>query len=79
MNRNLPTISSVRETLQKFQGQNVKMQVNLGRKKMVAFDAVLVNIYPSVFTVNVKNSDQPDRSYSYTEILCGNVKIQPKL
>ena len=77
MKRNLQTISSVKENLEKYKGKDVKMEVCLGRKKTINFDAILTNIYPSVFTVNVPNSDQPDRSYSYTEILCGNVKVLP--
>ena len=78
MKKNLTTISSIKENLEQYMGKDVKMEVCLGRKKMSNFDAVLTNIYPSVFTVNVPNSDNPNRSYSYTEILCGNVKIQPK-
>ena len=78
MKKNLQTISSVKEMLEKYKGKNIQMEVCLGRKKIVNFDAILTNIYPSVFTVNVPNSDQPDRSYSYTEILCGNVKVSLK-
>lgn len=75
MKRNLKTVANIKDTLSKIKGQNVKMEVCLGRKKMVEFDAVITNIYPSVFTVSVPNSEQPERSYSYTEILCGNVKV----
>ena len=78
MKRNLQTIASVKEILEKYKGKDIKLEVCLGRKKIVNFDAVITNIYPSVFTVNVPNSEQPDRSYSYTEILCGNVKVMPK-
>ena len=78
MKRKLQTISSVRENLLKIKGQDVKMEVCLGRKKMVNFDAVLKNIYPSVFTVDMKDGEHTEKSYSYTEILCGNVKVVPK-
>ena len=78
MRKDLKTVDYVKDTLSKIKGQNVKMEVCVGRKKIVNFDAVLTNIYPGVFTVSVPNSDQPERSYSYTEILCGNVKVTPK-
>lgn len=78
MRKDLGTIESVRKRLQDIKGSDVKMQVNKGRKKIVKFDARLINIYPSVFTVLVQNSSEPERSYSYTEVLCGNVKICPK-
>ena len=78
MKKELATIESVRKKLEDIMGSEVKMQVNKGRKKIVKFDAKLVSTYPSVFTVFVQNSSEPERSYSYTEVLCGNVKICPK-
>ena len=78
MKKELGTIESVRNKLLEIKGSDVKMQVNKGRKKIIKFDAKLINIYPSVFTVFVQNSSEPERSYSYTEVLCGNVKIYPK-
>ena len=78
MKKQLGTIESVRKQLESIKGTDVKMQVNKGRKKIVKFDAKLVSTYPSVFTVFVQNSNEPERSYSYTEVLCGNVKICPK-
>ena len=78
MKKELGTIESVRNKLLEIKGSDVKMQVNKGRKKIIKFDAKLINIYPSVFTVFVQNSSEPERSYSYTEVLCGNVKICPK-
>ncbi len=78
MKKELATIESVRKKLEDIKGSDVKMQVNKGRKKIIKFDAKLVSTYPSVFTVFVQNSSEPERSYSYTEVLCGNVKICPK-
>ena len=71
-------IKQIIEQINSLKGESVKMQVNKGRKKIIKFDAKLINIYPSVFTVFVQNSSEPERSYSYTEVLCGNVKICPK-
>lgn len=78
MKKELATIESVRKKLENIKGSDVKMQVNKGRKRIIKFDAKLISIYPSVFTVFVQNSSEPERSYSYTEVLCGNVKICPK-
>ena len=76
MKRQLQTIESVRDKLTELKGKNVKMAVNRGRRKIVKFDAVLTDIDPSVFTVTV--DDSCSQSYSYTEILCGNVKVVAK-
>ena len=76
MKRQLQTIESVRGKLLELKGKDVKMAVNRGRRKIVKFDAVLTDIYPSVFTVLV--GENGSQSYSYTEILCGNVKVVAK-
>ncbi len=78
MKRQLETIESVKKRLENFKGIDVEVAVNRGRRKIVKFDAKLVSIYPSVFTVSVPNSSESERSYSYTEVLCGNVRICPK-
>ena len=75
MKKELATIDSIRKQLENIKGSDVKMQVNKGRKKIVKFDAKLISTYPSIFTVYVQDSYEPERSYSYTEVLCGNVKI----
>ena len=78
MKKNLETIENVRKKLEGIKGQDIKMQVNRGRKKIVSFEARVVETYNSVFTVTVQEPSISERSYSYTEILCGNVKVFPK-
>jgi uncharacterized protein Veg len=77
MKKELRTIENVRDSLQRLKGEKVKMSVNRGRRKIVKFEAVLTNTYPSVFTVQIAE-DETSQSYSYTEVLCGNVKVAPK-
>ncbi len=57
--------------------KHVAVKVNLGRNKSVSYLGTLNGIYPSLFTV------QPDdkgflgkTTYSYSDVLCGNVKIK---
>ena len=78
MRRNLETIESVRKRLTEIKGQNVSLKVNRGRRRVESFDARLIEIYPSVFMVSVNDDAETSRSYSYTEVLCGNVHIKPK-
>lgn len=78
MKKQLQTIENVKENLEKLKGEIVKLSVNRGRKKIVKFEAVLTNIYPSVFTVTTNDESLNNHSYSYTEVLCGNVKVVPK-
>ncbi len=78
MRKQLETIESVKKKLENIKGTDVEVAVNRGRRKFVKFDAKLTSIYPSVFTVSVQDSNASERSYSYTEVLCGNVRICPK-
>lgn len=78
MKKQLATIESVKQKLNDIKGNEIQLAVNKGRKKFIKYDAKLLNLYPSVFTVMVENSNPKERSYSYTEVLCGNVRVYPK-
>ncbi len=79
MKRNLETIESVRNRLEALKGHDVKFQVNKGRKRYVSFNAKVTATYPSVFTIFAETEEQKERSYSYTEVLCGNVKVSTRV
>lgn len=64
----------VMNLIKKMQGIKVKMKVNLGRKKVIFLDGVVKDVYPSVFTVFLENEDKLV-SYSYSSVLCGDVKL----
>lgn len=54
-------------------GQNVQMQINRGRKKIESVSAIIKDVYPSVFTI--KTSDEKLQTFSYFDVLCGNVVL----
>ncbi len=57
--------------------QRVAVRVNLGRNKSVSFSGVLSGIYPALFTVKPDDEDFLGKTaYSYSDVLCGNVKIK---
>jgi len=57
----------------------VTVKLNLGRNKFVTFTATLSGIYPSLFTVNPDDKNFLGKTaYSYSEILCGRVKISER-
>ena len=55
------------------EGQNVQMQINRGRKKIESVSAIIKDVYPSVFTI--KTSDEKLQTFSYFDVLCGNVVL----
>ena len=67
-------VSMVIEEIEKLKGENIYMEINKGRKKVEKYQGIIENTYPSIFTVNVGDGKNA-LSYSYTEVLCGDVVI----
>ncbi len=72
-NKDLPRI---KERIRGFYGKSVCVHVNLGRNKTSDFTGTLSGIYPALFTVAPDDENYLGKTaYSYSEVLCGNVKI----
>ena len=71
------TLESVKEQIKSLHQKSVKVTLNLGRNKFITFLARLENVYPALFTVSpVDKSFRGKTSYSYSEYMCGKVKIK---
>lgn len=68
------SVSTVIEEIEKLKGSSISMEINKGRKKIEKYQGIIENVYPSIFTVNIGDGKNP-LSYSYTEVLCGDVVI----
>lgn len=78
MRRVCLNIDSVKNEICSYRGQSVNLTVNLGRNKICYFSGIVEDLYPSLFTVNVKDGDNYRKhSYSYSDVLCGQVKLCP--
>lgn len=76
MKRNIIDLSSIKQKILDLKGIPVKMEVNKGRNKIVKFNGKIVNVYPSVFTVEADTPVIPEnKTFSYFDVLCGDVKI----
>ncbi|MBQ7977143.1 MAG: Veg family protein [Clostridia bacterium] len=72
-------LNKVKDEILKLKGKYVEMEVNKGRKKITHYEGVLEDIYASVFVVRLKDATKNDKiSYSYSDVLCGDVKIEVK-
>ena len=78
MRKNLETIESVRGKIEKLVGKDIVFSINKGRKKFINFDGKVTATYPSVFTILSNGQNEKEKSFSYTEVLCGNVKFLKK-
>ena len=70
-------MSEIVEKINSMKGKLVGQEVNRGRKKIDKYEGVIETIYPSVFTVNIKEpANVGKQSYSFNDVLCGDVVIK---
>ncbi|MBO5394637.1 MAG: Veg family protein [Clostridia bacterium] len=66
-------LDEIKSKILALKGSHVKMDVNRGRKKFDSFSGVIKDVYPSVFTVDCSGERQNIQTFSYYDVLCGNV------
>lgn len=77
--KNLETINDVKEKVNSLKGKNISLEVNKGRNKIVSLTAIIDQVYPSMFVISPTCRVDLDRkSYSYNDVLCGDVKFVEK-
>lgn len=67
-------VKTVIDEIERLKGSSISMEINKGRRKIEKYQGIIENVYPSIFTVNIGEGKNP-LSYSYTEVLCGDVVI----
>ena len=71
-------ISQIKKTIADCFKKQVNVTVNLGRNKILRYCGELSGVYPALFTVRPNDEGFLGKtSYSYAEVLCGNVSIKP--
>lgn len=66
-------IDEIKSKIISLKGREVEMNINRGRKKIETVSGVIQDIYPSVFTVMIKAQATAIQTFSYYDVLCGNV------
>jgi len=64
-------LEEIKAKITNLKGQNVNMKINRGRKKIESLQAVIKDIYPSVFTICTQ--DEKVQTFSYFDVMCGNI------
>ena len=72
------TLDKIRVTLEKHLGKTIVLKANKGINQIVTIVGVLENVYPSVFVVKLDGTSNGNQrvSYSYSDLLTANVKLQ---
>ena len=71
------SVNSVISEIEKMKGENVNMEINRGRNKVEKITGIIKDTFPGIFTV-IAQDGKNHMSYSYTEVLCGDIVIEKK-
>ena len=70
------TVENIKQKIIELKGKEVNLDINRGRRKVSSYRARIEDVYASVFTVKSCSLDlESIFTYSYNDILCGDVKI----
>ena len=71
------SVHEIRKEVESKVGEEVILKADMGRKRVKTKTGVIVDAFPSVFTVKVSNDFYVERtvSYTYSDILTSTVKL----
>ncbi len=70
------SVNDIKQQIKDLVGKTISMEVNRGRRKIENFQGIISKVYPSVFTIKIHDNANIDSlTYSYSDVLCGDVKI----
>ena len=80
MRKKSQSIEVIKEQIKALAGKDINMSVCRGRKRTFKYSGTIENTFPSVFVVRLKDTIKntgaiPCLSYSYSDVLCGEVRI----
>ena len=68
-------LEEIKQKITGLKGSPVKMEINRGRNRIIKFHGIIESVYPSVFTVKAHEMTFSSKTFSYFDVLCGDVKI----
>ena len=76
MRKSILNLTDIKQRINNIKGKDIDISINRGRKKIDSYCGTIENIYPSVFTVKIIDTDGfKSVTCSYSDVLCGDVKI----
>jgi uncharacterized protein Veg len=79
MRKGVLNLNKIKEEILSVKGKNIDITINRGRKRINSYCGIVESLYPSVFTVKILNDSQlKSVTCSYSDVLCGDVKINEK-
>lgn len=70
-------IDTIRETLNGYVGQQLRVRANMGRSKIIESEGELMQVHPQLFIMEVKRKRGASarQSYQYVDVLTGMVEL----
>ena len=78
MIKRVQSLGETKEKIKSFLGKDLEIKVNLGRNKFVSYTGKITNVYPALFQVTPDEFFNGKTAFSYSEYMCGMVKIKEK-
>ncbi|MDO5118150.1 MAG: Veg family protein [Eggerthellaceae bacterium] len=77
LEKQVKIIDTIRETLEGYMGQELKVRANMGRSKIVESEGTLMQIHPQLFIMELKRKRgrTSRQSYQYVDVLTGTVEL----
>lgn len=70
-------LSEIKQNLEAYVGQRIRLKANRGRKKVVENVGILESTYPNIFVVKLDEDEDAVRrvSFSYSDVLTETVEL----
>ena len=78
MIKSVQSLAKTKEKIKSFLGKDLEFKVNLGRNKFASYKGTVTAVYPALFTVTPNEAFNGKTSFSYSEYMCGVVKIKER-
>lgn len=72
------TVEQARGAVSALVGQPVKLRCNQGRNRIIMYNGVVTQAHSNIFVVEIDNGIIDRLSCSYTDIICGAVRLLTK-
>ena len=78
MIKKVQSLGETKEKIKSYLGKDLEIKVNLGRNKFISYTGKITSVYPALFQVTPDKFFNGKTAFSYSEYMCGMVKIKEK-
>lgn len=70
------SIENIKRGIEMIKGQEVMIRVNTGRNKIIDYNGKVQDLYACIFTIRPMDNTMALQTYSYSEVITGNIKFR---